>query len=129
MSFVMIPTSFGELVDKITILEIKSERFLENEKLNNVRYELDFLNKILGKRDDMPSALFALKDELRHINETLWDIEDRIRRCEQHKDFGAAFVELARSVYITNDRRTDIKRRINELSGSAIREEKAYPAY
>lgn len=77
----------------------------------------------------MPQGLLALKDELREINETLWDIEDQLRECEYRKEFGSPFVDLARSVYNTNDRRADIKRRIDEISGSRIREVKAYSNY
>jgi chromosome segregation ATPase len=90
---------------------------------------LNLLNQIDYGSAESRQQIDALKEELRQINEALWDIEDRIRDCERAQDFGPQFVELARAVYKTNDRRAAVKRRINELSGSAIREIKAHPAY
>jgi tetratricopeptide (TPR) repeat protein len=119
----------GELLDKITILEIKTERITDPQKLQNVRHELTVLER--ARRDRLPDLpqLASLTAELKKANEALWDIEDAIRDCERQEDFGARFVELARSVYKTNDRRAALKRQINELLGSAIVEEKSYAEY
>jgi len=119
----------GELVDKITILEIKLERITDAAKLTNVRIEYDTLSKA---RDDAITAseeLDRLTTELKQINESLWVIEDDIRDCERAKDFGDGFVKLARAVYVTNDKRMAIKRQINDLLGSRLVEEKSYAAY
>lgn len=126
---VVAPISLGELADKITILEIKSERIQDEKKLRNVRSELSSLCEIFSSLKDIPPGLGELKDELRTINEMLWDIEDRIRGCELRKEFGEAFIELARSVYITNDWRASVKRQINEIGRSGIVEEKSYRPY
>jgi Family of unknown function (DUF6165) len=128
-SSVTVPISFGELIDKITILEIKTERIADQDKLHNVRHELSVLTEILSACGAMPGLVFELKDEVRRVNEALWDIENGIRGCEHHQDFGERFVELARCVYVTNDHRAEIKRQINKLCGSTIVEEKAYTAY
>lgn len=121
--------SAGELVDKITILEIKADRMRDPEKLANVHRELGSLTAT--RREELPSspALLGLTAELRIINEELWEIEDDIRDCERRRDFGKRFIELARAVYRTNDRRAEAKRSINELLGSALVEEKDYAAY
>ena len=119
----------GELIDKITILEIKSERIADAEKLRNVRAELDMLR---SARDGAVTAsldLTELTSRLTAVNESLWNIEDDIRACERTKDFGPRFVNLARSVYHNNDHRAALKRKINELLDSTIVEEKAYTAY
>jgi len=119
----------GELIDKITILDIKSERIDDPEKLKNVRHELGILKKT--QEESMPSSpkLGELTAGLKGVNEQLWEIEDDIRLCEGAKDFGKKFIELARAVYITNDERARLKRQINELLGSAIVEEKSYKPY
>ena len=124
-----VPISVGELVDKVTILEIKSEKIPDAAKLANIRRELDALTAVLKPSLAATPALASLKAELRAINETLWRIEDDIRDCERQRDFGAAFVELARSVYRTNDRRAATKRKIDELTGSELLEEKSYVPY
>jgi len=124
-----VPISVGELVDKVTILEIKSEKIPDAAKLANIRRELDALTAVLKPSLAATPALASLKAELRAINETLWRIEDDIRDCERQRDFGAAFVELARSVYRTNDRRAATKRKIDELTGSELLEEKSYAPY
>ncbi len=122
------PVSVGELIDKITILEIKSERIDDPDKIANVRRELDLLTACCAR--PAPTAeVAALKSELKRVNELLWEIEDLIRTCERAQDFGPDFVMLARSVYKTNDRRCAIKRRINGLSNSSIVEEKSYSKY
>jgi tetratricopeptide (TPR) repeat protein len=121
-----IETSAGELIDKITILQIKSQRIRDDAKLANVRAELATL--VAANHCSLrPSAeLTALSDELRSINEALWTVEDELRLCEQNQEFGSRFVELARSVYRHNDRRAALKRQINELLGSRLIEEKSY---
>jgi len=126
---IVVPISFGELVDKITILEIKSERIQDEKKLHNIRAELGVLREIFSSQNAVPLGVKELKNELRKINEVLWDIEDRIRCCERQNELGQEFIKLARSVYITNDRRSSIKRQINEIAHSAIIEEKSYQPY
>jgi len=121
-----IPVSAGELVDKITILRVKAQR-IDSAKQSNVIRELHLLEAILDR--DLPRSpeLAALTLGLAEVNARLWDIEDGKRACERRGAFGSDFVELARSVYIENDRRAAIKRRINEITGSEIIEEKSYP--
>lgn len=126
---VMVEIAPGELLDKIAILEIKSERIADPAKLANIRRELALLTEARHAALEESEALTALAAELKAVNEALWDIEDAIRDCERMADFGARFVELARSVYRRNDRRSAIKRRINELLGAGIVEEKSYQAY
>jgi post-segregation antitoxin (ccd killing protein) len=123
---VLIETSPGEVIDKITILEIKSERMIEPDKLGNVRTELEMLRAARDAAIGPSGALSALTAELRAVNETIWDVEDELRGCEQAGDFGSRFVQLARSVYKDNDHRAALKRKINELVGSRIVEEKSY---
>ena len=118
----------GELIDKITILEIKRDRIVDERKLANVRAELAVLSGTLA-REVAPSAeLRRLTDELRSINAALWDVEDELRQCEKIADFGPRFIELARSVYKTNDRRAEVKYAVNRLLGSRLFEEKSYAA-
>ena len=119
---VAIPVSIGELVDKITILEIKASRF-EGEALSNVRRELGLLEQALQGSGAVVSG--ADLDALRAINRQLWSIEDDIRAQEATSDFGQRFIDLARSVYRCNDQRAAIKRRINAASGSTLIEERA----
>ena len=119
----------GELIDKITILEIKSDRMEDPAKLKNVRAELALLSETRDVEVPESAELEMLTERLREANEALWVIEDDIRACEAAGDFGETFVELARSVYRTNDERARIKREINELLGSAIVEEKSYKPY
>jgi hypothetical protein len=123
---VLIEASPGELIDKITILEIKSERIADVVKLRNVRTELAALVVARDRAIVASERLAALTAELRSVNEALWTIEDDIRICERDGEFGPRFVELARSVYQQNDRRAATKRQINELLGSEIIEEKSY---
>jgi hypothetical protein len=126
---VTVPISPGELVDKITILEIKAARIRDPAKRRHVDHELALL---AGARDAQLSAgpeLAVLTAELKAVNERLWDIEDAIRDCEGRGEFGPAFVALARSVYKNNDQRSDLKRRINALTGSDLVEAKEYTAY
>jgi len=116
----------GELMDRATILAIKNERIADPAKLANVRRELLALEPARSSLLSAFPALGALEAELKAINETLWDIEDAIRRCEAQSDFGPRFVALARAVYKTNDRRAEVKKKINLLSGARIVEEKSY---
>ena len=120
------PISIGELIDKITILEIKKNK-LQNSKLENVFKELSFLRKLMAKHQiEITDNLFT---QLKEINLKLWNIEDQIRIKEKNKEFDNIFIELARSVYFTNDKRSEIKKRINRLSNSEITEEKSYAEY
>ncbi len=121
--------SFGELIDKITILQIKQRKMTDPEKLKNVTYELETLCATLALQINPCEKLQQLTHQLETVNELLWDIEDRIREKEFRKEFDDVFIALARSVYITNDRRAAIKRQINELLGSMIIEEKMYLDY
>ena len=120
------PISIGELVDKITILEIKKNK-LQKSKLENVLKELSFLRKLMEKHQiEITNDLYT---QLKEINLTLWNIEDQIRIKEKNKEFDNIFIELARSVYFKNDKRAEIKKRINQLSNSEITEEKSYAEY
>ena len=119
----------GELIDKITILEIKSERMTDAAKLRNVRIELDTLAATRDAHIEPSDEMTRQSAELKSINEELWVIEDDIRDCERNGDFGPEFIRLARAVYVTNDRRADVKKKINLLLGSSIVEEKSYAAY
>ena len=119
----------GELIDKITILEIKQKRISDESKRRNVSTELAVLNEARDRHIQASPRLDQLQTELRDVNTQLWDIEDEIRVCERDKNFGPRFIELARAVYQTNDRRAAVKRHINELLGSAILEEKDYQNY
>ncbi len=123
---IAIPGGAGELIDKITILEIKSRRIADDDKARNVRKELELLEQSLKSAALDHPRLDALRAGLAAVNERLWDIEDEIRVCEKNDEFGERFVALARSVYMTNDRRAAIKREINRLFNSAIVEEKCY---
>lgn len=123
---ILAPVSLGELVDKITILDIKNEK-LQGYALANVQRERQALRRTL---DALPLEVEpALVEELRATNASLWSVEDALREHERRQDFGEAFVELARSVYRLNDRRAALKKRINLLAGSALIEEKSYAAY
>ena len=126
---VTVPVSWGELIDKITILEIKSQKLRDEIKLANVRKELTLLKAVRDREFSDHAGLAELARRLTAVNEQLWDIEDEIRECEARRDFGGRFIELARSVYVTNDERAALKRRINEILGSALVEEKSYAAY
>ena len=126
---ILVEIAPGELIDKITILEIKSERIVDEDKLGNVRVELNVLERARDGAIQASPALDELTVKLREVNEALWDIEDGVRDCERTKDFGPRFIELARSVYRNNDRRMALKREINELLGSKLTEEKSYADY
>ena len=124
-----VEVSWGELIDKITILEIKQQRLTSPEAVANVRRELVALSRVVQELKPAPPALDALKQQLRTINENLWEIEDQIRAKEAAKSFDRQFIELARSVYFNNDERARIKGQINELMKSGLVEEKQYTAY
>ena len=121
---VMAPISVGELIDKITILELKLELITNKDKLSNVRKELDELNTILSNCD-IPN-IDGHRKLLMEVNRELWHIENYKRACESVGNFDLIFIEAARNVYLKNDRRAAIKRQINETCGSAIVEEKSY---
>ncbi len=124
-----VEVSWGELIDKITILEIKAQRLTSPVAVANVRNELSALNRAFEQLKPAPATLDALKQELKSINGALWDIENRTRTKEAAKTFDQEFIELTRSVYLNNDKRALIKRRINELLDSGLVEEKQYTPY
>ena len=124
-----IEVSWGELIDRITILEIKERRLTSPDAVANVRKELAALMRVLGTLAPVPARLEALKRELKALNGALWDIENRTRAKEAAKLFDAEFIELTRSVYLNNDKRAGIKRQINELLNSGLVEEKQYTSY
>ena len=126
---ILVEVAPGEMIDKITILKIKSERIRDKQQLLNVENELSILSEKLEKEIPRSLELDALIAELKAVNEALWGIEDDIRDCEKNRDFTANFTDLARSVYITNDKRANLKRQINILLGSEIIEEKSYKPY
>jgi hypothetical protein len=126
---VLVPASIGELIDKITILEIKSARIADAKKLANVHHELTLLREVRAQHGFANAALDRLSTDLKAVNEILWNIEDEIRACERESDFGSKFIALARSVYRQNDKRSALKREINQLFNSAVVEEKLYANY
>ncbi len=121
-----IEVSNGEIVDKLTIIEIKLKHIKDEAKRQNLQKEYEVLDeavsKIIAKDHELYKALL-------NVNQELWDIEDRIRDLERDKDFGDEFIKTARAVYFTNDKRSEIKRKINELTGSELIEEKSYQKY
>ena len=121
-----IEVSNGEIIDKLTILQIKLERIKDKEKIQNLRKEYDMLIAISSSIISTSDPLYI---ELYQVNCELWDIEDHIRDLERAKDFGGDFIHTARSVYFINDRRSDVKRAINESTGSNLTEEKSYESY
>lgn len=129
MSQISVPVSYGELIDKITILEIKAARIRDAGKLANVRTELELLGATWAADAASRTDIAAERAQLKEVNEALWDIEDRIRVKEKAKAFDAEFIELARSVYVRNDERAQFKRAINEKLGSTLVEEKSYEDY
>jgi hypothetical protein len=126
---VNVEISIGEFFDKITILEIKKERIHDKEKLENINKELNALNTLLEKLPFSRVDIQQEFDDLKAINEKLWVIEDDIREKESAKEFDEVFIDLARSVYFTNDKRSHIKREINLKLGSGFIEEKSYEEY
>jgi hypothetical protein len=120
------PIAIGELIDKITILEIKAERISDRDKLRNVAAELALLRDLQAQAGLATPEMDRYARELKSLNAALWEVEDALRELETRHEFGARFIELARSVYQTNDRRAGVKRRINQAFGSEIVEEKSY---
>jgi hypothetical protein len=123
------PISYGELIDKITILELKKNNIKDLLKLNDINKELDDLLYIYNNKISSINTLVPHKEKLYKINKKLWGIEDDIRDKERKKEFDNEFIQLARSVYITNDERMSVKHIINELMGSNIKEHKSYKPY
>ncbi len=129
MKDILVPVSPGELLDKITILRIKSARMTDAAKLENVRLELDLLERTWRDSGAAEAEVAADIDALQQVNESLWDIEDQIRDKELAQAFDDEFIELARAVYVTNDERARLKKNINTALGSRIVEEKSYKPY
>jgi len=129
MSEILVPVSFGELLDKISILYIKSERITDAQRLENVRDELAALESTWASHPAAAQDVSELYKQLKVVNEQLWDIEDAIRLKEKAQEFDAAFVQLARQVYIRNDERARLKKEINLALGSRYVEEKSYQDY
>jgi len=129
MQDILVPVSPGELLDKITILRIKVARIQDAAKLANVRLELALLEQTWQRGVGAAHAVSADERALQDVNERLWDIEDRIREKEAQQTFDRDFIELARAVYIANDERAAIKKRINTQLGSRLIEEKSYQQY
>ena len=125
----LVPISWGELFDKITILQIKLDKLTSKNALNNVGREFKQLHSILIKYFPNNIEAKQLEEELKQINQQLWDIEDNIRDKERKRSFDDEFIQLARSVYIINDERSRIKRKINDIFGSEFVEEKSYSEY
>ena len=126
---ISIPISVGELIDKISILKIKKKKIFNKVKRKNIVKELNFLEKIYKLNFKKNKKIKLYEKELIKINKTLWEIEDKIRNCESNKVFNQKFVSLARAVYINNDKRAIIKKKINFLTKSNIIEEKLYKSY
>ena len=129
MKDILVPISPAELLDKITILRIKSQRMEDTAKLANVRLELELLERTWRESGADAGEIAADERALQNVNERLWDIEDRIRDKEAVQTFDRDFIELARAVYIANDERAALKKRINQKLGSRIVEEKSYRPY
>ena len=129
---ILAPISVGELIDKITILEIKIEKIQDNNKQKFVKHELESLNKLLADINfskDQKKTVNSLKEQLNTANRTLWKIEDDIRHLESIKQFNEEFIELARNVYLTNDKRASLKQKLNQITNSDIVEVKSYKKY
>ena len=124
-----VPVSVGEVLDKITILQIKLAHISDANKRVNIQNELDSLLPLVDGDGFTTEEMQGLMAELKSVNEALWDIEDDIREKEAAKSFDAEFIKLARAVYVTNDRRAEIKKQINLATGSALIEEKSYESY
>jgi len=129
---ILAPISIGELIDKITILEIKTEKIQDNNKQKFIKHELESLNKLLADinfSEDQKKTINSLKEELNTANRKLWKIEDDIRQLESIKKFNEEFIELARNVYLTNDKRASLKQKLNQITNSDIVEVKSYKKY
>ena len=121
--------SAGELIDKISILEIKLEKIKNKANQDEINKEYNILKEVQNSSIEMTEKLKTLLKEIKEVNLNLWNIEDKLRICEKNKDFGQTFIELARGVYLNNDKRSKIKSKINEVSGSNIKEIKQYVDY
>jgi len=121
--------SAGELIDKISILEIKLEKIKNKASQDEINKEYNILKEVQNSSIEMTEKLKTLLIEIKEVNLNLWNIEDKLRICEKNKDFGQTFIELARGVYLNNDKRSKIKSKINEVSGSNIKEIKQYEDY
>ena len=121
--------SAGELIDKISILEIKLEKIKNKASQDEINKEYNILKEVQNSSIEMTEKLKTLLKEIKEVNLNLWNIEDKLRICEKNKDFGQTFIELARDVYLNNDKRSKIKSKINEVSGSNIKEIKQYVDY
>ena len=121
--------SAGELLDKISILEIKLKKISDKSSQNDVKKEYEILKEVQNKSIESNDKIKQLFNELKNINLNLWDIEDKLRKFEKEKDFGKNFIELARSVYFNNDKRSKVKSEINKILGSNIKEVKQYVSY
>lgn len=126
---ILAPISAGELIDKITILRIKLEKLGDAARLDNVRHELHQLMQVRTQSKLDIDALALLESQLLEINRELWQVEDKLRAREHARDFDAGFVDLARLVYKLNDQRSALKKKINQMTGSSIVEEKSYVSY
>ncbi len=125
----LLPVAWGEVFDKLTILQIKEARLTDPAKKENVRKERDLIESVVGNMSQYPAPLEGLVARLYAINAGLWDVEDGKRACEKNQNFGAEFIALARRVYLENDDRAAVKREINILLGSTVVEEKSYGKY
>jgi hypothetical protein len=125
----LVPISWGELIDKITILEIKEVKITSNNALDNIRKELGFLSDIVSNSKGVYDAISLLKNELKKVNLNLWQVEDEIRDKEYTQEFDEKFISLARSVYRLNDDRANLKKKINEMLFSELKEEKSYKSF
>jgi len=121
--------SAGDLLDKISILEIKLEKIKDKASQEEINKEYKILKEVQNSNVEITEKLKTLLKEIKEVNLNLWNIEDKLRICEKNKDFGQTFIELARSVYLNNDKRSKIKSKINEVSGSNIKEIKQYVDY
>ena len=121
--------SAGELLDKISILEIKLEKIKDKSSLYEINKEYESLKETQKSSIDITEKIKYLFDEIKNVNSELWNIEDKLRNCEKNKDFGKTFIKLARDVYFNNDKRSKIKSEINKLLGSNIKEIKQYADY
>ena len=126
---IIVPVSSGELIDKIAILKIKKKKIFNKSKLKNINNELSLLNEIYKNNFKNNKKLLLYEKKLIKINKKLWDIEDKIRFLESKKNFNQQFIDLARAIYINNDKRSEIKKKINKLTGSRLIEEKSYKSY
>ena len=129
MNRILVEVSVGELLDKISILEIKQEKIKDDEKLKYINIEYNILKEQLNSNVDVDNKLEGLFKKLKNINSKLWDIEDDKRMCEKNSEFGEKFIKLSRDVHFLNDERASIKLEINNNTGSKIKEIKEYPVY